>query len=66
MRKGELLDVQEDRRCCRGYRGSELPGEQTHRQGRLVRIDQFRREMVAESPVAAARQTQKEAQNPST
>ena len=61
MRKAEILDAQEDRRYGKGKRGSDLPDELRRRQGRLARIRQARREMEAETAVAAARQRQEEA-----
>jgi hypothetical protein len=43
-------------------RGSELPEELRHKQGRLARIRQARKEMEAETVAATARQRQKETQ----
>jgi hypothetical protein len=60
LRKAEILDAQEDRRYGKGKRGSELPAELRHKQGRLARIRQARKEMGAETATAAARQRQEE------
>jgi transposase len=65
MRKAELLDAQEDRRYGMGNRGSELPEELRHKQDRLARIRQARKEMEAETAAAAARQRQEEAEEAS-
>jgi len=65
MRKAEILDAQEDRRYGKGNRGSELPEELRHKQGRLARIRQARKEMEAETAAAAARQRQEEAEEAS-
>jgi len=62
MRKAEILDAQEDRKYGKGNRGSELPEELRHKQGRLARIRQARKEMEAETAAATARQRQEEAQ----
>jgi transposase len=65
MRKAEILDAQEDRRYGKGNRGSELPEELRHKQDRLARIRQARKEMEAETAAAAARQRQEEAEEAS-
>jgi transposase len=62
IRKAELLDAQEDRRYGKGNLGSELPDELRHKQGRLAKIRQARKEMEAETAAAAARQRQEEAE----
>ena len=62
MRRAEILDAQEDRRYGKGNLGSELPEELRHKQGRLEKIRQARREMEAETAAAAARQRQEEAE----
>ncbi len=62
IRKAEILDAQEDRRCGKGNLGSELPDELRHKQGRLATIRQARKEMEAETAAAAARQRQEEAE----
>jgi transposase len=62
MRKAEILDAQEDRKYGKGNRGSQLPEELRHKQGRLARIHQARKEMEAETAAATARQRQEEAQ----
>jgi transposase len=62
MRKAEILDAQEDRRYGKGNLGSELPDELRHKQGRLEKIRQARKEMEAETAAAAARQRQEEAE----
>jgi len=62
MRKAEILDAQEDRRYGKGNRGSELPEELRHKQSRLEKIRQARKEMEAETAAAAARQRQEEAE----
>jgi transposase len=61
IRKAEILDAQEDRRYGKGRRGSELPEVLRHKQSRLERIRQARKEMEAETAAAAARQRQEEA-----
>ena len=58
IRKAEILDAQEDRRYGKGNLGSELPDELRHKQGRLAKIRQARKEMEAETAAAAARQRQ--------
>jgi hypothetical protein len=62
IRKAEILDAQEDRRYGKGKLGSELPDELRHKQGRLEKIRQARKEMEAETAAAAARQRQEEAE----
>jgi hypothetical protein len=62
MRRAEILDAQEDRRYGKGKLGSELPDELRHKQGRLEKIRQARKEMEAETAAAAARQRQEEAE----
>jgi len=62
IRKAEILDAQEDRRYGKGNLGSELPEELRHKQGRLEKIRQARKEMEAETAAAAARQRQEEAE----
>jgi hypothetical protein len=62
IRKAEILDAQEDRKYGKGNLGSELPDELRHKQGRLARIRQARKEMEAETAAAAARQRQEEAE----
>ncbi|MEA5475989.1 transposase [Synechococcus sp. CCY9201] len=62
IRKAEILDAQEDRRYGKGNLGSELPDELRHKQGRLAKIRQARKEMEAETAAAAARQRQEEAE----
>jgi transposase len=62
IRKAEILDAQEDRRYGKGKLGSELPDELRHKQGRLGKIRQARKEMEAETAAAAARQRQEEAE----
>jgi hypothetical protein len=62
MRKAEILDAQEDRKYGKGKRGSELPEELRHKQSRLARIRQARKEMEAETAAATARQRHEEAQ----
>jgi transposase len=61
MRKAEILDAQEDRKYGKGNLGSELPDELRHKQSRLERIRQARKEMEAETAAAAARQREEEA-----
>ena len=58
MRKAEILDAQEDRRYGKTNRGSDLPDELRRRQDRLERIRQARKEMEADTSIAAARQRQ--------
>ena len=65
IRKAEILDAQEDRRYGKGKLGSELPDELRHKQGRLAKIRQARKEMEAETAAAAARQRQEEAEKAS-
>ncbi|CAK6692940.1 transposase [Synechococcus sp. BA-124 BA4] len=65
MRKAEILDAQEDRRYGKGKRGSELPDALRHKQSRLARIRQARKEMEAETAAAAARQRWEEAEESS-
>jgi transposase len=65
MRRAEILDAQEDRRYGKGKLGSELPDELRHKQGRLEKIRQARKEMEAETAAAAARQRQQEAEEAS-
>jgi hypothetical protein len=60
IRKAEILDAQEDRRYGKGNLGSELPDELRHKQSRLAKIRQARKEMEAETAAAAARQRQEE------
>ena len=48
IRKAEILDAQEDRRYGRGKLGSELPDELRHKQGRLEKIRQARKEIEAD------------------
>jgi hypothetical protein len=62
IRKAEILDAQEDRRYGKGNLGSELPDELRHKQSRLEKIRQARKEMEAETAAAAARQRQEEAE----
>ncbi len=62
IRKAEILDAQEDRKYGKGKLGSELPDELRHKQSRLARIRQARKEMEAETAAAAARQRQEEAE----
>jgi transposase len=62
MRKAEILDAQDDRRSGKGNRGSELPEELRHKQSRLARIRQARKEMEGETAAAAARQRQEQAE----
>ncbi|MBM5823519.1 MAG: IS1182 family transposase [Cyanobacteria bacterium K_Offshore_surface_m2_011] len=62
IRKAEILDAQEDRRYGKGNLGSELPDELRHKQGRLAKIRQARKEMEVETAAAAARQRQEEAE----
>ena len=62
IRKAEILDAQEDRKYGKGNLGSELPDELRHKQGRLEKIRQARKEMEAETAAAAARQRQEEAE----
>ena len=62
IRKAEILDAQEDRRYGKGKLGSELPEDLRHKQGRLEKIRQARKEMEAETAAAAARQRQEEAE----
>jgi transposase len=62
IRKAEILDAQEDRRYGKGRRGSELPEDLRHKQSRLERIRQARKEMEAETAATAARQRQQEAE----
>jgi transposase len=62
MRKAEILDAQDDQRYGKGNRGSELPEELRHKQSRLARIRQARKEMEAETAAAAARQRQEQAE----
>ncbi|CAK6697902.1 IS1182 family transposase [Synechococcus sp. CCY9201] len=61
LRKAEILDAQEDKRYGKGKRGSDLPEELRHKQSRLERIRQARKQMEAETAAAAARQRQEEA-----
>jgi hypothetical protein len=61
IRKAEILDAQEDKRYGKGKLGSDLPEELRHKQSRLERIRQARKEMEAETAAAAARQREKEA-----
>ena len=61
LRKAEILDAQEDKRYGKGKRGSELPEELRHKQRRLERIRQARKQMEAETAAAAARQRQEKA-----
>jgi hypothetical protein len=61
IRKAEILDAQEDRKYGKGKLGSELPDELRHKQSRLERIRQARKEMEAETAAAAARQREEEA-----
>jgi transposase len=61
LRKAEILDAQEDKRYGKGKRGSELPEELRHKQSRLERIRQARKQMEAETAAAAARQRQEKA-----
>jgi transposase len=56
MRKAEILDAQEDRCYGKNNRGSDLPDELRHRQDRLERIRQARKENEAETAPASARQ----------
>jgi hypothetical protein len=58
IRKAEILNAQEDRRYGKGNLGSELPDQLRHKQGRLEKIRQARKEMEAETAAAAARQQQ--------
>ena len=62
MRKAEILDAQEDRRYCKGNRGSDLPDELRRRQDRLARMRQARKEMEAETAAATARQRLQDAE----
>jgi hypothetical protein len=62
LKAAEILDAQEDRRYGKGKLGSDLPDELRRRQDRLERIRQARKEMEAETAVAAARQLQQEAE----
>ena len=62
IRKAEILDAQEDRKYGKGKLGSELPDALRHKQGRLEKIRQARKEMEAETAAAAARQRQEEAE----
>jgi transposase len=62
IRKAEILDAQEDRKYGKGKLGSELPDELRHKQSRLAKIRQARKEMEAETAAAAARQRQEEAE----
>jgi hypothetical protein len=61
MRRGEILDAQEDKRYGKGKLGSDLPDELRRRHDRLARIRQARKEMEAETAAATARQQQEEA-----
>jgi transposase len=61
IRKAEILDAQEDKRYGKGKLGSDLPEELRHKQSRLERIRQARKEMEAETAAAAARQREEEA-----
>jgi transposase len=65
IRKAEILDAQEDQRYGKGKLGSELPDELRHKQGRLEKIRQARKEMEAETAAAAARQRQEGAEEAS-
>ncbi len=49
-------------RYGKGNLGSDLPDELRHKQGRLEKIRQARKEMEAETAAAAARQRQEEAE----
>jgi hypothetical protein len=60
IRKAEILDAQEDRRYGKGKLDSELPEELRHKQGRLEKIRQARKEVEAKTAAAAARQRQGE------
>jgi hypothetical protein len=62
IRKAEILDAQEDRTYGKGNLGSELPDQLRHKQSRLEKIRQARKEMEAETAAAAARQRQEEAE----
>ena len=62
IRKAEILDAQEDRKYGKGKLGSDLPDELRHKQSRLEKIRQVRKEMEAETAAAAARQRQEEAE----
>ena len=62
IRRAEILDAQEDRRYGKGKLGSELPDELRHKQSRLEKIRQARKEMEAETAAAAAQQRQEEAE----
>ncbi len=62
LKAAEILDAQEDREYGKGKLGSDLPDELRRRQDRLERIRQARKEMEAETAVAAARQRQQEAE----
>jgi len=60
LRAQKELGIQEDRRYGKGNRGSELREELRHKQSRLEKIRQARKEMEAETAAAAARQRQEE------
>ena len=62
IRRAEILDAQEDRRYGKGKLGSELPDELRHKQSRLEKIRQARKEMEVETAAAAAQQRQEEAE----
>ena len=62
IRRAEILDAQEDQRYGKGKLGSELPDELRHKQSRLEKIRQARKEMEAETAAAAAQQRQEEAE----
>ncbi|MGB1022228.1 MAG: IS1182 family transposase [Synechococcus sp.] len=62
IRRAEILDAQEDQRYGKGKLGSELPNELRHKQGRLEKIRQARKEMEAETAAAAARKRQEKAE----
>jgi hypothetical protein len=60
--KAKILDAQEDWRYGKGKLGNKLPDELRHKQGRLAKIREARKEMAAEAAAAAARQPQEEAE----
>ena len=62
IRKAEILDAQEDRKYGEGNLGSDLPDELRHKQSRLEKIRQARKQMEAETAASAARQRQEEAE----
>jgi len=66
IHKAEILDAQEDRRYGKGKLGSELPDELRHKQGRLEKIRQARKEMEEEIEQARAKATSAEEPNAST